>query len=372
MDKSSETLGRTSAYEYECPDELIAAHPADRRDESRLLVGDRDGEAIQHTHFKDLVEFLEPDDLLVLNDTKVVPARILTHKKETGGRVELMVIDLIEPGGDNKWERPASGELVMRCMTKSSNPPRVGMELVSKQDEDVIFEIENYADGEATVRVDSEASAIEFLAEYGQTPLPPYILNSRGRDEEYPVTDADRHRYQTVYANNPGSVAAPTAGLHFTENIFEQLTRRGVHTETATLEVGPGTFRPVSTDRLDDHDMHTERYEVPEPLGPAIQRARARGGRIIAVGTTSARLLETEARKPESFEPGSYETDLFIRPGVDFEICDGLITNFHLPRSTLLALVAAFAGYDFMWQMYREALEREYRLYSYGDAMLIL
>lgn len=373
-DKRPDTrdLDAIEAYEYALPDSLIAAHPADRRGESRMLVARRETHETEHVRFADLPDYLGPSDLLVFNNTRVIPARIMA-KKQTGGAVEMLVLDIIAPGGEDRWTEPADGRVVFRCMTRSSRPLRAGMELSADEGSAGPFVVRDWEAGKATVEVEWAGSPVEMLDEVGQMPLPPYILKRRktlGEAEE--ATAADRKRYQTVYAQKPGAVAAPTAGLHFSEELFAQLDARGVERAFVTLQVGIGTFRPVSADRLSEHEMHSEEYEISAALAEAIERTRKAGGRVIAVGTTSARALEAEARREKPFEPGVRQTDIFLHPGVEFGVCDGLITNFHLPRSTLLALVAGFAGYDFMREIYAEAVEREYRFYSYGDGMLIL
>jgi S-adenosylmethionine:tRNA ribosyltransferase-isomerase len=371
-------LDAVEAYDYDLPDELIAAHPADRRSQSKLMVAQRRQRNFEHTHFADLADYLEPSDLLVFNNTRVIPARILAHK-QTGGAVEMLVLDIVEPAGEHRWTLKADPNVVFRCMTRSSRPLRAGMELTldgtsaNNSPEIGPFVVRQWEAGEAVVEVTWQGSALDLLEAVGQMPLPPYILKRRktlGEADE-PTAD-DRRRYQTVYAKKPGAVAAPTAGLHFGDELFANLDRHGVQRAFVTLQVGVGTFRPVSADRLSEHEMHSEEYEISAELAQAIERTRQRGGRVIAVGTTSARALEAEARRDEPFAAGVRRTDIFLHPGVDFNICDGLITNFHLPRSTLLALVAGFAGYDFMRQIYAEALEHRYRFYSYGDGMLIL
>lgn len=365
-------LDAVDAYDYELPDELIAAHPADRRVDSRLLVARRQDRRIDHRRFSQIGAYLREGDLLVFNDTQVVPARIL-GRKPTGGAIELLVLDVLEPAGPARWEEAAGDRLALRCMTRSSNPPRPGMEISVDRVDAPPLVIESWEAGRATVRVDWAGSAIDLLDEIGQMPLPPYILKRREAiGEASEATDDDRRRYQTVYADKPGAVAAPTAGLHFSDELLDELRAEGVERAFVTLQVGAGTFRPISTDRLSEHDMHGEEYEISAELADAIARCRRRGGRVVAVGTTSVRALESEARRDEPFEPGLKDTDLFLHPGKDFEVVDALITNFHLPRSTLLALVAGFAGYDFMRRMYAEAVEREYRFYSYGDAMFIV
>jgi S-adenosylmethionine:tRNA ribosyltransferase-isomerase len=365
-------LDQIEAYDYELPEELVAAHPADRRRGSQLMHVDPSTGELAHHGFAELVELVRPGDRLVFNDTRVVCSRLFA-RKSTGGRVELFVIERADRPGD--WEHLAEGRLELRCMVRSSNPLRPDSTLTllagdSAPDDIDVLSVDG---GEATVAVDWTGSAEDFLSAHGEVPLPPYILRRRdalGQGRE--ASEVDRTRYQTVYARAPGAVAAPTAGLHFDEEIFEALDERGVETSFVTLHVGTGTFRPVRHDRLSEHPMHSERYVIGEAACREIRATRAEGGRVIAVGTTSMRVLESEARRPRPFEPGARSTDLFLRPGgPDFRVVDGLLTNFHLPRSTLLALVSAFAGYGLMRRAYDEAIDSRYRFYSYGDAMLI-
>lgn len=360
------------AYDYQLDEDRIAADPADRRDRSRLLVYPADREDIEHTRFDRIGEFLEAGDVLVFNDTRVVPARMNVFK-QTGGRVELFVTELAGDAEPDEWRATGGPTVSFRCMTRASNPVRPGM-ILGDPDRVELPEIEvrDVDSGRAVVEVDWQGSALEFLEEFGEVPLPPYIVDRRKDEGRAAVEGHDRHRYQTVYAQRPGAVAAPTAGLHFTDELLEQLEAGGVELTRVTLTVGPGTFQPVRDDRLTDHDMHSEDYFIPASLGETIDNCRRRNGRTVAVGTTSARALESEARRSTPFEPGWRSTDLFLRPGVPFQLCDGLITNFHLPRSTLLALVAAFTGYDRMRRLYEAAVRNDYRFYSYGDANLLL
>jgi len=378
-------LDRVDAYDYTLPEALIAAHPAARRSGSRLLVARRDTMSLAHRQFGDLLDYLKPADLLVFNNTRVIPARVMTHKP-SGGAVELLVLDVVDPAdaaldtptadaqarASARWTRPAGGTLGFRCMTRSSRRLRPGMELRADQADLPPFVVREYAAGHALVEVGWADSAVAFLEQAGQMPLPPYIVKRRkDLGEAERATAEDQARYQTVYADKPGAVAAPTAGLHFSDEIFEKLDALGVERAFVTLQVGAGTFKPISAKRLSEHAMHSEEYEISAELAEAIARTRQAGGRVIAVGTTSARALEAEARRAHPFEPGLRRTDIFLFPGEPFKVCDALITNFHLPRSTLLALVAAFAGYDFMREIYREAVAEEYRFYSYGDSVFI-
>ena len=372
-ERSAEELERTELYDYDLPEELVAAHPADQRDESRLLVARRSTHTIEHRHFGDITDVLESGDLLVFNDTRVSQAR-MHARKETGGAVELLVLDVLSPEGPARWTEPPDGPLVLRCMTRSSRPLRPDMPLQLEEGEtppDIV--VREWEAGRAEIELDWNGSASELMETFGEMPLPPYILRRREElGEPTEPTGEDAERYQTVYAAKPGAVAAPTAGLHFTDELLDELERRGVRRAFVTLRVGPGTFRPVSSDRLSEHEMHSEEYEITDELREAIEKTRELDRRIVAVGTTSTRALEAEARRQTPFEPGRRSTDLFLKPGSDFRVVDALITNFHLPKSTLLALVAGFAGYDFMREVYERALEEQYRFYSYGDSMIIL
>ena len=336
-------------FDYHLPEHLIAQHPAARRDESRLLVIDRGTAAIHHRTFRDLPELLDPRDLLVLNDTKVIPARLVGIREETGGRWEALFLN----ERDGLWEmlahtrgHPVSGTVFI---TDS------GLRMTLRG---------RTADHHWLMEAGEPGSPTEVLARHGHVPLPPYIR--KGHDVK-----ADRERYQTIFAERTGSVAAPTAGLHFTAQVIDRLATRGIETARVTLHVGLGTFAPMKVDDPTKHVIHSEWCEVRQPTVDAILAAKARGGRVVAVGTTTTRTLESAAR-PEGLEPFRGETNLFIRPPFEFRVVDGLLTNFHLPRTTLLLLVAAFTGGELLARAYREAIEREYRFFSYGDAMLVL
>ncbi|MDP9379276.1 MAG: tRNA preQ1(34) S-adenosylmethionine ribosyltransferase-isomerase QueA [Chloroflexota bacterium] len=332
-------------YDYHLPPELIAQEPLERRDASRLLILDRNTGRMEHRTFIELPSLLLPGDALVFNDTRVLHARLRASWEETGGKVELL---LLRPRGEDRWEamaRPAKrlkeGE---RLILGTGVPIQVCARL-----------------REGTIEVQLPPEVVDHLDQHGELPLPPYIRDYHG----------DPDRYQTVYARSDGSVAAPTAGLHFTPPLLEELCQRGVSQHYITLHVGAGTFRPVQTDRIEDHRMHSEAYFVPSDLLGELARVRAEGGRVVAVGTTSARSLESVARHPE--QAGSWsETDIFIRPGHTWRLVDGLVTNFHLPRSTLLMLVSALAGRENVFKAYEEAVRERYRFYSFGDAMVIL
>ena len=358
---------KTQSYDYVLPESLIATHPSPQRGESRLLRSPKEmSDEITHHSFGELGDFLGPNDLLVFNDTRVVLAR-LQAKKATGGAVELFVLEPIRP--DSWSAAPSNGELRFRCMTKSSKRVREGvLDIVGFGEVQVI----DVAPGACTISLKFEDSLETFLAAFGQIPLPPYIVKRRKEESFEAYEDADLQRYQTVFAKEAGAVAAPTAGLHFNNVAIEALKAKGIRFANLTLHVGVGTFKPVSCDDLNDHPMHSEHYEISVELGEAIKETRSVGGRVIAIGTTSARALESEGQKETPFVPGAYDTDIFIRPGFDWKVCDGLLTNFHLPKSTLLALVYSLGGPERIIDAYRKAIEKEYRFYSYGDAMLIL
>ena len=340
---------RLSDFDFELPEELVAQEPVTPRDASRLLVLPRAG-APEHRRFADLPDLLSPGDLLVFNDTKVIPAR-LVGTKPTGGRVELLLCEPLAGGLGRRW----------RAMGQASKPIREGSTLAFDGLEARVEASEG--EGFYVVTLDREGAALEAaLARAGRIPLPPYIRRA--------PSEVDRERYQTIWARAPGSAAAPTAGLHFTEAVLARLAARGVARTAVTLHVGPGTFLPVRGDSLEGHRMHAEQYEVLPEAADAIAACRARGGRVVAVGTTSVRTLES-AWHEGAVAAGAGRTRLFIRPGHAFAAVDALVTNFHLPRSTLLMLVCAFGGTGRVLSAYREAISQRYRFFSYGDAMLL-
>lgn len=339
-----------SDFDFELPEELIAQQPLVNRCDSRLLHLHLEKKSIDHRQFSDLHQLLQPGDLLVRNETKVIPARLL-GQKSSGGKVEFLLVRLIDPE-QNIW----------RCMSRSSKPVKPGS--VINFPEKINAEIlQNLGEGLSLVKFSSPEDFFTALDKAGHIPLPPYIR----REDQL----QDRERYQTVFANNPGAVAAPTAGLHFTEAVFAALVERGIETCGVTLHVGPGTFLPVRVENLHEHEMHAEVYDVPETTALTVNRARAEGRRIVALGTTVTRTLESALNESGLLTAGSGETDLFIKPGFRFRMVDALITNFHLPKSTLLVLVSAFAGRDFILEAYRQAVASGYRFFSYGDCMLI-
>lgn len=336
---------------YDLPGELIAQDPSTQRDQSRLLVLRRKTASLEHRTFIDLPELLEPGDLLVLNDTRVLPARLLGHRARTGGKWEGL---FLREHTDGAWE--------LLCQTRGRLGE--GEEIRVEPGPLRLLLQARTPDGHWMARPSEVGPVVSLLACHGQVPLPPYVRKGRSRD-------ADRERYQTVYAARAGSVAAPTAGLHFTPGVFERLRQRSVGWAFVTLHVGPGTFRPIQSADFREHRMHREWGELPAGTADAIAACKLRGGRVVAVGTTSVRVLESvTATGPP--RPWCGETDLFIYPPYAFRAVDALVTNFHLPRSTLLLLVAAFGGIDLVREAYKTAIEHRYRFFSYGDAMLIL
>jgi S-adenosylmethionine:tRNA ribosyltransferase-isomerase len=350
---TNQTDLRTSDFDYELPDALIAQHPLPRRDASRLLCLDRATGAVDHRVFADIDALLRPGDLLVLNDTRVLPARLFC-RSASGARIELLFTRRLDPA---RW-------LAIGRPGKRIKP---GALLHAEQDGEVVLCIEeSYPDGSRLVRFAQsprEGSIDEALERLGRIPLPPYVRR--------PATARDREQYQTVYARTPGAVAAPTAGLHFTPALLQRLIDAGVGTARVTLHVGIGTFRPVKEDDPRNHPMHAEAYSLSPETVAAIRTTRLAGKRVVAVGTTVVRVLEHCARADGSFAEGEGMTRLMILPGHRFRAIDALITNFHLPKSTLLMLVSAFAGRDPVLRAYQEAVAREYRFFSFGDAMFI-
>ncbi|HEY3789500.1 MAG TPA: tRNA preQ1(34) S-adenosylmethionine ribosyltransferase-isomerase QueA [Urbifossiella sp.] len=337
-------------FDYQLPERLIAQQPAARRDESRLLVLRRGGGELEHRIFRDLPELLAPGDLLVLNDTRVLPARLLGHREKTGGKWECL---FLKRGPDGWWE----------LLAKTRGHPNNGEAFVVNGDFRLILRGRT-EEHHWLMEPDPPGEPEELLARFGTIPLPPYIRQGRSREE-------DAERYQTVFAEKLGSVAAPTAGLHFTPELFERLKVKRIETARVTLHVGLGTFAPVKVADPANHAIHHEWCEVSQATCEAIRECKQRGGRVVSVGTTATRTLETggAAGFVQPFRGG---TDLYIRPHYEFRVVDALITNFHLPRTTLLLLVGAFAGSDRLRRAYEEAIRKEYRFYSYGDAMIVL
>ncbi|MBT8492734.1 MAG: tRNA preQ1(34) S-adenosylmethionine ribosyltransferase-isomerase QueA [Deltaproteobacteria bacterium] len=339
-------MDRTSDYDFDLPAGLIAQQPADRRDASRLMVV---GERLGDRHFGDVVEVIPDGAVLAINDTQVLAAR-LRARKETGGFVELVVLEPVESGAERVW----------RCIARASKPMRPGQELNLEGPGAYGARVVEGRDDRGHIICEFSAPVFEICAHIGDMPLPPYIRRAEG------ATDTDRERYQTVYADKPGAVAAPTAGLHFTDEIFEALAGRGVEVARLTLHVGAGTFSPLAQGRLAEQSLHVERFEIPESTAALVNSGRP----VVAVGTTSLRALEA-AGQGGTVVNGPSSTDLFIRPGYRFRVVKHLITNFHLPQSSLLVLVCAFAGYERMMAAYRHAVAAGYRFYSYGDAMFL-
>lgn len=344
-----EELVNKKTYYYDLPEELIAQDPLEKRDESRLLVLDKNTGEIEHKVFKNILDYLRPNDCLVINNTRVIPARLIGKKIGTGGKIEIFLLK--DLGGDS-WE----------ALTKPGKKALPGTRFSFGENDELIAEIlEVKEDGNRVVHFEYEGIFNEVLDRVGIVPLPPYIHNK--------LEDAER--YQTVYSKFKGSAAAPTAGLHFTQELLEEIKQKGVDIAEVTLHVGLGTFRPVKEDNILNHKMHSEHYKIDEVACEKINNAKKKGGRIIAVGTTSCRVLESVSVKGEELRPCEGNTEIFIYPGYEFKILDGLITNFHLPESTLIMLVSALAGYDNIMNAYKIAVEERYRFFSFGDAMLI-
>jgi len=355
-----------SDFDYELPPELIAQHPPAERGQSRLLVIPRDGGPLQHRMFADLPEYLRPGDCLVLNDTRVIPARLIGRRAGRAGGGSRVGGDILDPPsgkvellllrqvGESDWEALGKPARRLRVGERITFGPDLAAEIIAAGDE-----------GLRTVRLQHDGPLLEVLDRLGQMPLPPYIRREAPESE-------DKSRYQTVYATVPGAAAAPTAGLHFTGGLLRQIEAMGVRLARLTLHVGLGTFRPIQVERLDEHRMHAEWYEVLPDAAAAINAARQAGGRVIAAGTTVVRTLETVADESGVVRPGSGMTELFIAPGYGFRAVDAMLTNFHLPRSSLLVMVSAFAGRERILVAYAEAIRERYRFYSYGDATLMV
>lgn len=340
---------KTSDFYYELPQELIAQDPLVDRSSSRLLVMDKKTGVIEHKIFKDVKKYLKEGDCLVLNDTKVIPARLLGTKEDTGAAVEVF---LLKRRGDSEWE----------TLVRPGKKLRAGARVIFG-DNDLVCEIKSVLpDGNRIVSFEFDGIFEEILDKLGQMPLPPYITKKL----------ADKDRYQTVYAKNKGSAAAPTAGLHFTKSLLDEIENSGVKIAYVTLHVGLGTFRPVKVNDVKDHHMHSEWYRISSEAADLINETKRSGGRVICVGTTSCRTIESASDTSGNVSAGSGDTDIFIYPGYDFKIMDGIITNFHLPESTLLMLVSAFAGKENIMNAYEEAIRERYRFFSFGDAMMLI
>lgn len=335
-------------FDYYLPEELIAQTPLEQRDHSRLFVLDRDGNNIEHKHFYDIVELLNPGDLLVVNDSKVIPARIFGNRAGTGGLVEVLMLKALE---ENVWE----------VLVKPGKKARPG-QVLEFQEGMIGTVLEILEDGKRKIRFEHQAATIyEVLDRIGKMPLPPYITEQL----------KDQGRYQTVYARELGSAAAPTAGLHFTDDLLKKVREKGIQIAPVTLHVGLGTFRPVKEKEITNHIMHREYFSIPDETIRLIHETKAAGGRVISVGTTATRTLESGFDEHLNCVQSSGETGIFIYPGYQFKVIDALITNFHLPKSTLMMLVSALAGKDKIMDAYQEAVKEKYRFFSFGDAMFI-
>lgn len=336
-------------FYYDLPEELIAQDPLEKRSNSRLMVLDKESGDVTHRHFYDIKEYLQPGDCLVINNTKVIPARLYGEREETGGKIEIL---LLKRRSDDVWE----------TLVKPGKKAKIGTRLCFG---DGLLQgevIDIVDEGNRLIQFSYEGIFEEILDQLGQMPLPPYITHEL----------KDKNRYQTVYAKYDGSAAAPTAGLHFTEELLQEIRQMGVTIAEVTLHVGLGTFRPVKVENVQDHHMHSEFFQISEETATQINQARAGGHRVISVGTTSTRTLESAAEADGTLRAKSGWTDIFIYPGYEFKVIDGLITNFHLPESTLVMLVSALAGREHVMAAYEEAVRQKYRFFSFGDAMLIL
>lgn len=339
---------KTKDFYYDLPEELIAQHPLKNREESRLLILDKDNGEIDHKQFKDIIGYLNKGDCLVLNDTRVIPARLFGNRLGKKENIEILLLKRME---DNMWE----------ALAKPGKKARIGKKIEFGEGilKGEVLDINE--EGTRMIRFEYEGIFEELLDQLGEMPLPPYITE----------TLTDKERYQTVYSKHSGSAAAPTAGLHFTNGLMEEIKARGVNIAYITLHVGLGTFRPVKVDNVLDHHMHSEYYEISEETASLINKSKISGGKIISVGTTSTRTLETVADERGMISAGTGWTDIFIYPGYKFRVVDNLITNFHLPESTLLMLISALSTKNIIFNAYRVAIEEKYRFFSFGDAMLI-
>lgn len=339
----------TADFDFHLPEELIAQTPLEKRDASKLLIVNRKTGEFQDRHFHSIIDMLEAGDALVMNDTRVLPARLYGQKEETGGHVELLLLKNI--AGD-EWE----------VLAKPAKRLKVGTRVSFGDGRLSALVTEELSHGGRIVRFDYQGIFLEVLESLGEMPLPPYIHEKLD----------DRERYQTVYAKESGSAAAPTAGLHFTKELLEEIQAKGIHLVYLTLHVGLGTFRPVSVDNLDEHEMHSEFYQLSEEAAATLRSVKENGGRVIAIGTTSIRTLETIGSKFDGqIQADSGWTNIFIKPGYDWKVVDAFSTNFHLPKSTLVMLVSAFAGRELVLDAYQHAINEQYRFFSFGDAMFI-
>ncbi len=339
---------KRSEFYYDLPENLIAQDPLQQRDQSRLMVLDKKTGTIEHRHFYNIIDLLQKGDVLVLNNSKVMPARLYGVKEGTLGKFEML---LLEQKGANRWE----------VLVRPGKKAKIGARFVFGEGLLTATVCDIVEEGNRIVEFEYEGDFFNILDKIGEMPLPHYITHKL----------EDKDRYQTVYAKELGSSAAPTAGLHFTPELLQKVQQKGVQIEFVTLHVGLGTFRPVKEEEITDHKMHTEHYQMSQETADAINGAKARGNRVIAVGTTSCRTLESVAQKEGCIKASEGYTDIFIYPGYQFQVLDGLITNFHLPESTLIMLVSALAGYEHTMHAYQTAVQEQYRFYSFGDAMFI-
>lgn len=346
-----------SEYDYSLPEELIAQMPADKRDNSRMMVLNRQDRTISHKHFYDIVDLLDKNTLLVMNNTKVLPARLIGYK-DTGAKIEVFLLKQSEQRL-RLWDVLIKPSKRVKPDTIIKISDELSVKALKRLEENGEWLVELIFDGD---------NVLDVLHRNGQIPLPPYIERKIQNDD---LRKLDFERYQTVYAKDEGSVAAPTAGLHFTKEILQKLEAKGVELAYVTLNVGLGTFRPVQCENVENHKMHSETFEISEKAAEQINRAKKEGKQIVAVGTTTVRTLETAYQKYGCIKPCQDHSELFIYPPYEFKVIDKLITNFHLPKSTLLMLVSALAGKDFIFQAYKEAIENKYRFFSYGDCMFI-
>lgn len=344
---------QVSDFDFDLPDELIARYPQPERTSSRLLQLDGNSGDIAHKTFKDVLDLVNPGDLMIFNNTRVIPARMF-GRKASGGKLEVLVERMLD-------------EKSILAHVRASKSPKPGTQLLLGENDEYSAEMVARHDALFEIRFNSDKTVLEILDEVGHMPLPPYI--------DRPDEDADKERYQTVYNAKPGAVAAPTAGLHFDDALLAALKEKGVNFSFVTLHVGAGTFQPVRVDNIDDHHMHSEYVEVPEEVVTAINETKANGGRVVAVGTTSVRSLESAAqdavKNGTELKPFFGDTEIFIFPGYQFQLVDVLITNFHLPESTLIMLVSAFAGYEHTMNAYKDAVANQFRFFSYGDSMFV-
>lgn len=347
---------RTDDFDFDLPRKLIAQQPLARRVDSRMMIVDRATELIEHVHVRDLPDWLTAGDLLVLNNSKVVAARLLGRRSDTQGRWEGLYLREDEQGTAEFLSKTRGKLLPGETVILTDREGRNGAEITFVAREE---------NGNAFFRTVANVSWNALMEQYGRVPLPPYIRDGQ-------MTDEDLRRYQTVFARHPGSVAAPTAGLHFSPELLQEIERQGIQTAAITLHVGLGTFKPIQTELIKDHRMHSEQAELSSTVAEQIQECKAAGRRVVAVGTTVTRVLETAALVSDPIREWKGNTDIYIRPGFNFQMVDAMLTNFHLPRSSLMVLVSAFAGKELIARAYQEAIREEYRFYSYGDCMLMI